>query len=165
MFLQLFLQLPKYILRIYVVVRCFKLVPGILYGNYFPFCMQIFLQLLSSIFQRAEVWFKKHVLELFQYSSALFDNRIELISDLRAICRNDPVKHRSTTTRQIVKLPSNFMDCGACQTTSCTSFLATCQTTSCTSFSMLRKLLVKDRNFSLRNVWKYLALCVTKSLE
>jgi len=30
---------------------------------------------------------------------------------------------------------------------------------------MLRKLLVKDRHFSLGNVWKYLALYVYKSLE
>jgi len=30
---------------------------------------------------------------------------------------------------------------------------------------MLRKLLVQDRHSSLRNVWKYLALYVNKSLE
>jgi len=33
-FLQLFLQLPKYVLRIYVV-RCFKLLPGILTATFF----------------------------------------------------------------------------------------------------------------------------------
>jgi len=43
--------------------------------------------------------------------------------------------------------------------------LLNCQTTSCTSFSMLRKLLVKYRHFSLRNVWKSLALYANKSLE
>ena len=83
-FLQHFLQLPKYVLRIYVV-RCFKLVPGILYGDFFLFYMQLFLQLLSSILQSVEDWFKKHALELFQYSSVLFHNRIELNSDLKAI--------------------------------------------------------------------------------
>jgi len=43
--------------------------------------------------------------------------------------------------------------------------LLNCQTTSCTSFSMLRKLMVKDRHFFQRNVWKCLALYVNKSLE
>jgi len=52
--MQLFLQLPKYILRIYVV-RCFKLVPGILYCNFFLFHMELFVQLLSSILQSVEV--------------------------------------------------------------------------------------------------------------
>jgi len=40
-----------------------------------------------------------------------------------------------------------------------------CQATLCTSFSMLRKVLVKDRHFSLDNVGKYLALYVNKSLN
>ena len=53
-FLQLFLQLPKYVLRIYVV-RCFKLVPGILYCKFFFFHMQLFVQLLSSNLQSVEV--------------------------------------------------------------------------------------------------------------
>jgi len=35
--------------------------------------------------QNVEVWFKKHALEIFQYSSVLFDNRIEWNSDLEAI--------------------------------------------------------------------------------
>jgi len=47
--------------------------------------MQFFLQLLSSILESVEGWFKKHALELFQYSSVLFDNRIELNSDLTPI--------------------------------------------------------------------------------
>jgi len=45
-----YLQLPKYVLRIYVV-RCFKLVPGILYGDFLLFYMQLFLQLLSSVLE------------------------------------------------------------------------------------------------------------------
>ena len=53
-FLQLFLQLPKYVLRIYVV-RCFKLVPGILYGDLLLFFLILFLQFLSSILQNVEV--------------------------------------------------------------------------------------------------------------
>jgi len=43
------------------------------------------VQLLSGNLQSVEVSFKKHALELFQYSSALFDNRIELNSDLKSI--------------------------------------------------------------------------------
>jgi len=57
-----------------------------------------------------------------------------------------PNKHQSRTVDQIDKLPSNL----------------------CTverSFSMLCKLLANDRHFSPDNVWKYLALCVNKSLE
>jgi len=97
--------------------------------------MQLFVQLLSSILQSVEVWFKKHALELFQYNDVLFVNRIELNSDLKAIAEMT-VKHQSTTACQIVQLPRNFMHCVACQKTSCTSF------------SMLRELLVKDRHFS-----------------
>jgi len=48
------MQLPKYVLRIYVV-RCFELVPGILYGDFFLFHMKLFLQLLSRILQSVEV--------------------------------------------------------------------------------------------------------------
>jgi len=65
--------------------------------------MQLFVQLLSSDLQSVEVWFKKHALQLFQYSSVHFDDLIELNSDLKASnCRNEPVKHQSTTTREIV---------------------------------------------------------------
>jgi len=88
--------------------------------------MQLFVQLLSSILQSVEVRFKKHALELFQYSSVLFDNRIELNSDLKAIVE---------PTRPNIS-PQLHAE------------LFHCQETSCTSFSMLRKLLVKDRHFS-----------------
>ena len=47
--------------------------------------MQLITQFLSSILQSVEVWFKKHDLELFHYSSVLFHNGIEMNSDLRAI--------------------------------------------------------------------------------
>jgi len=81
---------------------------------------------------------------LFQYSSVLFDSRIELIVEMT----------RSNISPQLhAKLPSNFMHCGACQTISCTHF------------SMLRKLLVKDHHFSLGNVCKYLTLYVNESLS
>jgi len=54
------------------------------------------------------------MLELFQYSSVLFDNRFELNNDLKAIVEmTRPDKHQSRTTGQILKLPSNFMHCGA----------------------------------------------------
>ena len=46
--------------------------------------------------------------------------------------------------------------------------LLNCQATSCTverSFSMLNKLLAKDRHFSTKNVWKYLAIYVNRSLK
>jgi len=46
--------------------------------------------------------------------------------------------------------------------------LLNCQATSCTverSFNMLGNLLAKDRHFSPKNVWKYLALYVNKPLE
>ena len=49
--------------------------------------------------ENAEIWFKKHALELFQYSSVLFDNRIELISDLKAIVEITRPKHQSATAR------------------------------------------------------------------
>jgi len=44
------------------------------------FACNFLLQLLSSrpIAQNVKVWFKNHALELFQYSSVLFDNRFEL---------------------------------------------------------------------------------------
>jgi len=51
--------------------------------------MQFLLQLLSSISQNVKVWFKKHALKLFHYSSILkklyLDHRFELKSDLKAI--------------------------------------------------------------------------------
>jgi len=105
--------------------------------------MQLLLQLLSSILQSAEVWFNKHSLELFQYSSVLFDNRIELNSDPKAVVEMT----RSNISPQLH------------------AKLFNCQATSCTSFSMLRKLLAKDRHVSQGNAWKYLALYVNKSLE
>jgi len=46
--------------------------------------------------------------------------------------------------------------------------LSNCQATSYTverSFSMLRNLLAKDRHFSQKNVWKYLAFYANKPLE
>ena len=45
------------------------------------------MRLLSSrqIAQNIKVLFKKHALELFQYSYALFDNRFELNSDLKQL--------------------------------------------------------------------------------
>jgi len=45
------------------------------------------LQLLSSrpIAQNVTVLFKKHALELFQYSYALLDYQFELNSDLKAV--------------------------------------------------------------------------------
>ena len=72
--------------------------------------MQLSLQLLSSILQGVEVWFKKHALELFQYSSVLFDNRIELNSDLKAIVEMT----RSNISPQLHAKLLN------CQATSCT---------------------------------------------
>jgi len=88
---------------------------------------------------RSLIW--KTCFRTFQYSSVLFDNRIELNSGLKAIVEMT----RSNISSQLhaklpsnfmhkffSKLPSNFMHCGACQTTLCTSFLANCQATSCT---------------------------------
>jgi len=63
---------------------------------------------------KCKVWFKKHALELFQYSSVLFDNRFERNNDLKSIVEmTRPNKHQSRTVGQIVELPSNFMHCGA----------------------------------------------------
>jgi len=56
--------------------------------------------------------FKKNALELFQYSSVLFDNRIELNSDLKAIVEMTP----SNISPQLHAKLLN------CQITSCTSF-------------------------------------------
>ena len=78
------------------------------------FYMQLFLQLLSSILQSVEVWFKKHDLELFQYNSVLYDNRIELNSDQKAIVEMT----RSNITPQLHAKLLN------CQATSCTVELA-----------------------------------------
>ena len=39
-------------------------------------------------------------------------HRLELNSDLKQYCRNDPVKHHSRTVCQIVKLPGNFVHFG-----------------------------------------------------
>jgi len=109
------------------------------------YILQLFLfhkHLLSSrpIAQSARCKsFQKHALELFQYSSVLFDNRFELNNDLKAIVEMTwPNKHQSRTAGQIVKLPSNFMHCGA-------------------KFSMLHKLLANDRHFSPD---KYLAISI-----
>ena len=76
--------------------------------------MQLSLQLLSSILQGVEVWFKKHALELFQYSSVLFDNRIELNSDLKVIVE---MTRSNISPQQHAKLLN-------CQATSCTVELA-----------------------------------------
>jgi len=47
-------------------------------------------------------------------SSVLFDNRFELNNDLKTIVEmTRPNKHQSRTVGQIVKLPSDFMHCGA----------------------------------------------------
>jgi len=74
------------------------------------------MQLLSSrpTAQNVKVRFKKLALELLQYSSVLFGNRFELNNDLKAIVEMArPNKHHSRTVGQLVKLPSNFMLCGA----------------------------------------------------
>ena len=55
---------------------------------------------------------KNHALKLFQYSSVLFDNRFELNSDLKTNVEMTRL-YQSRTARQIVKLPSNVMQCGA----------------------------------------------------
>ena len=111
------------------------------------FTCNFLLQLLSSRPVVQNVWFEKHASEVFQYSSVLFDNRFKLNNDLKAIVEmTRPNKHQSRTVGQIVKLPRNFMHCGA-------------------KFNMLRKLLANDRHFSPDNVWEYLALNVNKSLE
>ena len=72
------------------------------------------MQLLSSILQSVEVWFKKHALEFFQYSSVLFDNQIELNSDLKAIAE---------MTRSNIN-PQLHAKLLHCQPTSCTVGLA-----------------------------------------
>jgi len=82
-----------------------------MYYNFLLFHMQ----LLSSrpITQNVSV-IKKHAWELFQHSFVLFDNRFELNNDLKAIVEmTRPNKHQCRTVDQIVKLPSNFMHCGA----------------------------------------------------
>jgi len=91
------------------------------------------------------VRFEKHALKLFQYSSVLFDDRLDLISDLKTIV--EMIRLNSSPELQ--------------------AKLLNCQATSCSverSFSMLRKLLEKNRYFWSGNVWKYLALFVNKSL-
>jgi len=66
------------------------------------------------IAQNVKVLFKKHALELFQYNYVLFDKLFELNSDLKTIVEmTRPNKHESTAVGQIVKLPSNFMQCVA----------------------------------------------------
>jgi len=104
------------------------------------------LQLLSTVAQNVKALFKKRALELFQYSSVLFDNRFELNSDLNAIVE---------MTRPNIS-PELYAKLLNCQATSCTVER---------SFSKLRKLLANDRHFSPDNVWKYLALYVNKSLD
>jgi len=91
------------------------------------------------------VRFKKHALKLFQYSSVLFDDRLELISDLKTIV-------------EMIRLNSSA---------ELHAKLLSCQATSCSverSFGMLRKPLAKNRYFWSGNVWKYLALFVNKLL-
>ena len=70
--------------------------------------------------------FKNHALKLFQYSSVLFDDRFELISDLKTIV-------------EMIRLNSS---------PELHAKLLNCQATSCSverSFGMLRKLLAKNR--------------------
>jgi len=137
-----FLQLPKYVLRI-CALRCFKLLPGILYGDIFLFACNLSCNLYQVFCKVLEVWFKKHALKLFQYRSVLFDNLIQLNSDLKAVVE-------MTWSNISPQLHAKLLNC---------------QATSCTSFSMLHKLLAKNRHFSLGNVWKHLAIYVNKSLE
>jgi len=76
--------------------------------------MQLVVQLLSSNLESVEVWFKEHALELFQYSSVLFDNRFELNSDLKAIVE-------MTRSNICPQLHAKLFNC---QETSCTVELA-----------------------------------------
>jgi len=80
------------------------------------------LELLLSIVQNVKVRFKKHALKLFQYSSVLFDDRSELISDPKTIV-------------EMIRLNSS---------PELHTKLLNCQATSCSverSFGMLRKLI------------------------
>jgi len=107
------------------------------------------LQLLLSIAQNIKLLFKKHALKLFQKSSVLFDDRFELNSDLKTIV-------------EMTRLNFNL----ACSP-ELHAKLLNCQATSCSveqRFSMLRQLLAKNRYSWPDNVWKYLALFVSKSL-
>ena len=86
------------------------------------------LELLLSIAQNAKVRFKEHALNLFHYSSVLFDDRFELDSDLKIIIE---------MTRLNISPELHIK-------------LLNCQATSCSverSFDMLRKLLAKNRYF------------------
>jgi len=89
------------------------------------------MQLLSCqpIAQYVKVWLKEHALELIQSSFVLFDNRFELNDDLKAIVE---MTRPNISPKLYVKLIN------------------------CRSFNMLRKLQVKDRNYSPDIVWKYL---------
>ena len=112
----------------------------------FPFSHATFRATSIKYFAKRRSLIKKHALELFQYSSVFFDNRIELNSDLKAIVE-------MTLSNISPQLHAKLFNCQEtlCTVelakTSCTSFLANCQATSCTSFSMLRKLSVKDRQY------------------
>jgi len=74
-----------------------------------------YMQLLSSIAQNVKVWLKTRALKLLQYSSILFDMRNKELCDGLAAsqCPLWRKKYQSGTVGQIVKLPSNFMHCGA----------------------------------------------------
>jgi len=93
--------------------------------------MQLLLQILSSrpIAQNLKVLFKKNVLELFQYSYVLFDNRFGLNSDPRATVE-------MTRPNISPELQAQLLNC---QATSCS--VERC-------FSMLCKLLANDCHFS-----------------
>jgi len=108
------------------------------FATFFSTC-NFLLQLLLSIAQNVKVRFKKYALKLFQYSSILFDDRVELDSDLKTIVEMTRLNISPEVHAKLLN----------------------CQATSCTverSFSMLRKLLAKNRYFWPDNVWKYLAL-------
>jgi len=81
----------------------------------FFFTCSFLLHLLSSrpVAQNVKVIFEKHALELFQYNYVLFDKRFELHSDLKAFVAMTRPNKQSRTVGQIVKLLSNFMQCGA----------------------------------------------------
>jgi len=126
----------------------------------FPFSHATFRATSIKYFAKRRSLIKKHALELFQYSSVFFDNRIELNSDLKAIVEMtlsniSPQLHAKLFNCQetlcTVELAKCTVEWTLCivelAKTSCTSFLANCQATSCTSFSMLRKLSVKDRQY------------------
>ena len=113
-FLQLFYsfqQLPKY--SEFMQHDVLSWLQEFYITTFFFSTCNFLLQLLLSIAQNVKVRFKKHVLKLFQYSSILFDDRFELNNDLKAIVEMTGPNKQSRTVGQIVKLPRNFIHCGA----------------------------------------------------